>query len=84
MTAPKLTARTAAEWAAVLPVWLGMLGLVFCAIFWAITNRIEPSLLTVFGGLLAAGQGAQALQALKAPNVPQVTDPPRDGSEGTS
>lgn len=67
MSERRITPRSAAEWASVIPVWLGIFGLVFCALFWALTDRIEPALLTAFGGILAAGQGAQALQALKDP-----------------
>lgn len=73
MTERRITPRSAAEWASVVPVWLGIAGLTFCAIFWAFTDRIEPALLTAFGGILAAGQGAQALQALK--EVPERLQP---------
>lgn len=68
--------HTAQEWGAALPQWLGMVGLIFCAAFWAVTGRIEPLLLSAFGGLIAVGQGAGALTALKAmtPPPPPVPD----------
>lgn len=67
MPAPRLTPRSAAEWAAVLPRWLGMVGLVATLIFWMFTGRFEPAFLTTFGSLLLAGQGLEVLRELKAP-----------------
>ena len=59
------------EWGAVLPQYLGMAGLIFVAGFWAATGRLEPLLLSAFGGLIAAGQGLDALVNLKtAPPIP--------------
>lgn len=70
MTPGGVTPRSAAEWGAVLPVWLGAVGLVFCAVFWAVTGRVEPSLLMAFGGSVTVGQGAQALAALRSVQRP--------------
>jgi hypothetical protein len=49
-----------------------MLGLIACFVVWMITGRVEPLFVTAFGGLLAAGQGADALRELKAPPGPPV------------
>lgn len=70
MAPGRVTPRNAAEWGAVLPVWLGAVGLVFCAVFWAATGRVEPSLLLAFGGSVTVGQGAQALAALRSAQAP--------------
>lgn len=60
-------ARNAQEWGAVLPQWLGMLGLIFCAVFWALTPEhiISGLLVSAFIGLIGVGQGAEALAAIK-------------------
>jgi hypothetical protein len=70
MPPPRITPRSAAEWAAVLPVWLGMAGLVATLLFWMVTGRFEAAFLTTFGGLLLGGQGLQVLQELKSPPEP--------------
>jgi hypothetical protein len=69
-------ARTAQEWGAVLPQWLGMGGLVFCAVVWLATSRIEPLLLSAFGGLIFVGQAGEALADLRRspPAPPPVPD----------
>ena len=71
-----MTPRSAAEWAGVLPRYLGMLGLVFCAVVWLLADRIEPALLAAFGGLLAVGQGAEAVAALRSPPPVDTQVPP--------
>jgi hypothetical protein len=62
----------------VAPIWLGILGLVTCMIFWMVTNRVEPLFVTSFGGLLAVGAGARALDTLRQPPAPPIPpgDPP--------
>jgi hypothetical protein len=64
------------EYGAVLPQWLGMTGLVFCAIVWLITGRIEPLLMSAFGGLIFVGQAGEAYTSLKKgpPTPPPVPD----------
>jgi hypothetical protein len=47
-----------------------MLGLVACFIVWTLTGRVEPLFVTAFGGLLAVGQGADALHQLARPPDP--------------
>jgi hypothetical protein len=53
-----------------------MLGLVACFVVWVITGRVEPLFVTAFGGLLAVGQGADALTTLRDPPAPPI--PPGD------
>lgn len=55
-----------------------MLGLVACFIVWVITGRVEPLFVTAFGGLLAVGQGADALTELRRDPMPPIPpgDPP--------
>lgn len=69
--AKRFTPRTAQQWASVLPRYIGMLGLIACAIFWAITDRLEPFLFTGFMGMVGIGQGVEALLAFKPP--PEVS-----------
>lgn len=70
----RITPRSASEWAAVLPRYLGMLGVVVSAGFWMATGRLEPVLFTGFLGLIGVGHGFEALAALKqAPPVPPPT-----------
>lgn len=44
------------------------------AIFWTVTNRIEPSLLATFGGMAGVGQTIEVLAAMKT--APQPEAPP--------
>jgi hypothetical protein len=66
----------------VLPAWLGMLGLIACFAVWALTRShiVEPLFVTTFGGLLAVGAGAKALDTLRQPPTPPIPpgDPPSD------
>jgi hypothetical protein len=76
----RFTPRGASEWGAALPTWLGMVGLVACFVVWALTpdHIVEPLFVTTFGGLLAVGAGAKALDTLRPPPVPPIPpgDPP--------
>jgi hypothetical protein len=67
---PHITPTGAKEWGAVLPQYAGLLVLIFSAVFWALTGRLEPALLGAGTTLLVGGQGAEALQALKRPPPP--------------
>ncbi len=58
-------ARTAAEWGAVLPQWVGMAGLLLQLAFWMATGKVEPFLLSAFGGLIFVGQAGEAVVALR-------------------
>jgi hypothetical protein len=42
---PHITPTGAKEWGAVLPQYAGLLVLIFSAVFWALTGRLEPALL---------------------------------------
>lgn len=42
----------------------GLVGVIFMAVFWAITHRLEPTLLTFFGGMMGLGEGLEALKEL--------------------
>lgn len=55
-----------------------MIGLMACFAVWALTDRVEPLFVTTFGGLLAVGAGAKALDELrKSPDPPiPPADPP--------
>lgn len=75
-----MTPRTAREWLALAPQAVGLFGLIFCLVFWAVTflatghGAAEPLFVTSFGGLLAAGQGAQAIAELKQPPCVPIPD----------
>ena len=49
------------EW---IPIGLGVVGILFVTGFWALTGRIEPSLVTLFGSLVGITEGANALRDL--------------------
>lgn len=81
-------ARNAQEWGAALPQWLGMVGLVFCALFWAVTaiidppGQVEPLFISAFGGLIFVGQAGEAVVTLKRvpPTVaPESSPTPENG-----
>jgi hypothetical protein len=63
-------------------VWFGMLGLIACFAVWALTRShiVEPLFVTTFGGLLAIGAGARALDTLRQSPAPPIPpgDPPED------
>jgi hypothetical protein len=61
----KLTPRTLSEWGAVVPVWVGLSGVVASFVVWVLTGNVSPVLLGTFGTMIAAGQGAEVIVALK-------------------
>lgn len=69
----RVTPKSAGEWGAVVPQWLGIFGLVVQFLIWFATylatgkGVVEPAFLTAFGGLIVVGQGAEALASLRAP-----------------
>ncbi len=77
------------SWLAWFPVALrftGLAGVVFVAGVWLVTNRIEPSLLALFGSMVGIGEGADAVRDLVAANADrakaQDANPrPRPGTE---
>jgi len=61
-----------------MPQWVGIAGLIFCAVVWLATSRIEPLLLSAFGGLIFVGQAGEAVVALKRePPAIAPADSPR-------
>ena len=42
--------------------WVGLAGLVGTPLFWAITNRLEPSILATFGTMAGIGVGLDVLK----------------------
>lgn len=68
--------QTAESWAPVITMYLGMALLVFCAGFWALTNRLEPLLLAAAGTALGTSQGLGAIAGLRAgpPTPPPIPD----------
>lgn len=79
---PRLTPRSAAEWGAVLPVFVGLAGLVACFVVWVLLERVEPLLLSAFGGLILAGQGAEVVTALRS-GPPPTEAPEAYAPDGT-
>jgi hypothetical protein len=60
------------DWASAGPRLLGAGIIVFCVIFWAFTDRVEPLFVTTGGTLLAIGQGTEALIELRRPPEPPI------------
>ena len=60
-----MTPRSLAEWGAVVPVWVGISGVVASFVVWVLTGNVSPVLLGTFGTMIAAGQGAEVIVALK-------------------
>jgi hypothetical protein len=79
----RITPKSAGDWGAVVPQWLGIFGLVAQFVVWLVTyivtrhGVVEPAFLTAFGGLIVVGQGAEALVALRSPTRPE-DDPTTD------
>lgn len=63
------------SWFPVAMRFTGLLGVVFVAAVWLLTNRVEPSLLALFGSMVGIGEGADAIRELG--NRP----PPPDGAQ---
>lgn len=51
---------------------IGSVGIVFVTIFWALTGRIEPSLLALFGSLVGISEGVNAVRDLNKPPPPPI------------
>jgi hypothetical protein len=74
----RVNPKSAAEWSAVLPVYVGLAGLVACFVVWVIFNRVEPLLLGAFGTLIAAGQGADVIAALRSGPPQPAPEPEKE------
>lgn len=66
---------TAMSWFPVAMRYGGLFGVVFVAFVWLVTNRIEPSLLALFGGMMGVGEGVDALKELVLARQPASTNP---------
>jgi hypothetical protein len=82
----KLTPRSVAEWGSVVPVWVGLTGVIASFVVWVLTGNVSPVLLGTFGTMIAAGQGAEVIVALKqgpgAKKTPKRSGTPSE--EGSS
>lgn len=65
------TPQSAAEWGAVIPIYLGMAGLIACFVVWVMVDRVEALLVTGFGGLILGGQGVAVASAVRSGPTPQ-------------
>lgn len=64
-------------WTPVVARYLGLTGVVFVALVWLLTNRIEPTLLATFGSLIGLGEAADAArEALTRPAESPKRPPP--------
>lgn len=81
LTMSKFTPKGAIEWGSALPTWFGMAGLIACFALWALTDRVEPLFVTTFGGLLAVGAGARALDELRRHEPPVEIPAPAEKAE---
>lgn len=70
------------KWFPVIMRYGGFLGEVGSAIFWAITNRLEPTLVTSFGVMMGLGGGLEALRDLIGENDRDHDDDKRSGTRG--
>ena len=53
---------------------IGVLGIVFVPVFWAITGRIELAFLPFFGTLAGVGQGLDVLKEISQSKEGRKTD----------
>lgn len=65
---------TVREW---LTLVIGLAGVVFVTAFWALTGRIDPLLVALFGSCIGLNEGVGALREL---NRPPPQPPPKDGN----
>jgi hypothetical protein len=78
----RLTPRSVAEWGAVVPVWVGLAGVIASFVVWVLTGNVSPVLLGAFGTMIAAGQGAEVIVALKqGPGAKKTRRPSAKPSE---
>lgn len=68
--------RRTVDWSSDGPKLFGGLLVVAAFITWLFTGRVEPLFVTTGGGLVAVGQGAQALAELK--KLPEPPSSPPD------
>lgn len=54
---------------------LGAVGIIFMTGFWALTGRIEPTLVALFGSLVGISEGANAIRDF---STSRSSRPPED------
>lgn len=75
-----MSPQSVGEWLTLAPRLTGIAGLLGAFLFWAATSlidppgRVEPAFVTAFVGLIAAGQGIEALAVLRSPPPNQKHD----------
>jgi hypothetical protein len=74
--------RRRIDWSSDGPKFLGAALIVAAFVFWMLTNRVEPLFVTTGGGLVAIGQGAQALGELRRMPDPPSTPASQPGMNG--
>lgn len=89
MSRRRITAKSAGEWAAVLPTYVGLLILLLSFLLFAGTyiangqGAVSPAILAAAGALITAGQAADVAVTLRkaAADVSEsAPDPPEEGS----
>lgn len=67
------------SWFPVALRFTGLAGVLFVAVVWLLTNRLEPALLGLFGSMLGLGEGVDALKELAASRTPPPPSVPPVG-----
>lgn len=75
MPRPRFTPQSAAEWAAVLPRWVGAAGLLATFVFYVVTGKLESTWTTTFGGLLLGSEGLELLKDRRTQPAPRRKAP---------
>lgn len=84
MTDAQDSRQTLAQWFPVAMRYGGLLGEAFAVVFWALTNRLEPALLTSFGVMMGIGSGLEALRDLTLEKREHENERERDAQETLS
>lgn len=66
-----------------LSLYLGAAGIVFITLVWLLTNRIEPSLVALFGSMVGINEGVQALKDAGRPTPPPTPPQPPEPAPAT-
>jgi hypothetical protein len=72
---PSVKPTTAREWGAVVPQWVGIVGMVFLITFWAATGMLSAVLVSACLALIGVGQGAEAIALLKKQDISPQEQP---------
>jgi len=63
---------------------IGILGIIFVPVFWAITNRVELAFLPFFGTMAGVGQGLSVLKEIAMSKGGGGNGAPRREANGTT